>query len=274
MAEYRFDANNSLYYIHNKPTRSDGVTWVFFNALTGDTKMWEAEIGPKLRSSGHGTLSFNYRGQANSSFSPEIALDADLIVSDTQLLLAEIAPVRPLFCGLSIGGLFAVQSIIAGLADLEVVGLVLINTLRRNGPRLRWVNDALVRCAEVGGLQLFRDLFVPLLFNEEWQSNNRESFLLSQPYFPLDKEEGHYNLLKNAGSANWDQPYEKLDLPVLVITGLQDHVFLDLEDVEQLSKRLPKSKHIQMANAGHMIPAERPAELIEFLIQFPREVAL
>ncbi len=273
MSEYRIDENNSLYYVHNVPARPDGVTWVFFNALTGDTGMWESEIGPKLRSSGHGTLSFNYRGQSKSSFSPELALDADLIVSDTQQLLAEIAPSRPLLCGLSIGGLFASQSILAGLSDLEVVGLVLINTLRRNGQRLRWINDALVRCAEVGGLQLFRDLFVPLLFNEEWQSKNRDSFLLNQPYAPLDKADGHYNLLKNAASANWDQPYEKLDLPVLVITGLQDHVFLDLEDVAKLNDRLPNSKHIQMANAGHMIPAERPVELVENLMQFSKEVS-
>jgi 3-oxoadipate enol-lactonase len=34
-------------------------------------------------------------------------------------------------------------------------------------------------------------------------------------------------LLANAGSADWDLRYEDLTLPVLVMTGLQDHVFLD-----------------------------------------------
>ncbi len=272
MSQYQIDEHNSLFYIHHAPSRTDGVTWVFFNALTGDTRMWETEIGPLLRAEGHGTLSFNFRGQADSPFSPDCVLDSALIVEDVRMLLAELAPQRPILCGLSIGGLFAVQSFLAGLPNLETIGLVLINTLRRDGERLRWINDALLRCVEVGGLQLFRDLFVPLLFNEEWQAQNRDKFLQQQGYPPLHSSEGHYNLLENAGSAQWNQPFEQLDLPVLVITGLQDHVFLDHEDVERLYSRLPNARHIKMTDAGHMIPAERPGELVDSLLQFAQEV--
>jgi 3-oxoadipate enol-lactonase len=272
MAQFQIDEHNSLFYIHHAPTDNDGVTWVFFNALTGDTQMWEAEVAPRLRAKGHGTLSFNFRGQADSAFSPELALNSELIVGDARKLMAELQPQRPILCGLSIGGLFALQSWLAGLGDMKASGLVLINTLRRDGARLRWINDALVRCAEVGGLQLFRDLFVPLLFNEEWQEENRGKFLLQQNYVPLGEGDGHYNLLKNGGSADWNQPYEKLTLPVLVVTGLQDHVFLDRDDVELLYHRLPDARHIEMADAGHMIPAERPVELVDDLLAFAREV--
>lgn len=272
MAQFQIDEHNSLFYIHHAPERTDGITWVFFNALTGDTQMWEAEIGPRLRAEGHGTLSFNFRGQADSPFSPGSVLDSALIVEDARKLLLEIAPQHLILCGLSIGGLFAAQCWFAGLSDLETKGMVLINTLRRDGERLRWINDALVRCAEVGGLQLFRDLFVPLLFNEEWQKENRHKFLQAKDYAPLSASDGHYNLLKNGGSANWNLPYEQLNLPVLIITGLEDHVFLDHVDVEQLYARLPDARHIKVANAGHMIPAERPAELADNLLIFTQEV--
>jgi 3-oxoadipate enol-lactonase len=272
MAQFQIDEHNSLFYIHHTPVSADGVTWVFFNALTGDTQMWETTIGPSLRSAGHGTLSFNFRGQANSSFREDCVLDSTLIVQDACNLLRELAPKRIVLCGLSIGGLFAAQSWFSGLTNLETVGLVLINTLRRDGERLRWINDALVRCAEVGGLQLFRDMFVPLLFNEEWQAQNRDKFLQPQQYVPLNATDGHYNLLKNAGSADWNQPYDQLTLPVLIITGLQDHVFLDLDDVERLYGKLPNGRHVKMDNAGHMIPAERPAELVEHLLAFGNEV--
>jgi len=123
------------------------------------------------------------------------------------------------------------------------------------------------------GLQLFRDLFVPLLFNEEWQAQNRHKFLQEPDYTPLDSSDGHYNLLKNSGSADWNLPYEQLKLPVLVITGLEDHIFLDHDDVEQLYARLPDARHIKMANAGHMIPAERPVELVDSLLKFAGEVS-
>lgn len=272
MAHYQIDQDNSLFYIHHVPDRAEGITWVFFNALTGDTQMWEAEIGPRLRAEGHGTLSFNFRGQADSPFSPDNTLDSSLIVDDSRKLLLELAPRRMILCGLSIGGLFAIQSWLTGLSDLHTEGIVLINTLRRDGERLSWINDALVRCAEVGGLQLFRDLFVPLLFNEEWQGQNRHKFLQEQAYTPLHTADGHYNLLKNAGSADWNQPYEQLNLPVLVVTGLQDHVFLDHDDVELLYARLPDARHVRFKNAGHMIPAERPVELLDSLLEFAREV--
>jgi len=273
MSQYQLDERNSLFYIHHPPTRANGVTFVFFNALTGDTQMWEAKIGPRLRAEGHGTLSFNFRGQKDSPFSAETALDSTLIVDDCRKLLLAVAPDRMILCGLSIGGLSAAQSWLAGLEDLETVGLVLINTLRRDGERLRWINDALVRCTEVGGLQLFRDLFAPLLFNDEWQAENRHNFLQEAEYTPLKTDAGHYNLLKNAGSADWDQPYEHLNLPVLVMTGLQDHVFLELEDVRQLFSRLPNARHITLANAGHMLPAERPVELVDSLVKFVEEVS-
>lgn len=273
MAQYQIDNENSLFYNYHPPVDSSGITWVFFNALTGDTQMWESKIAPLLRAEGIGTLSFNYRGQAESFFSPEKKLDSTLIVEDSMRLLAELKPQRIVLCGLSIGGLFAAQSWLAGLPNTETAGLVLINTLRKQGNRLRWINDALVRCVEVGGLQLFRDLFVPLLFNEEWQGQNRQNFLKPDRYQPIDAGDGHYNLLKNGGSADWDQPYEDLKLPVLVITGLQDQVFLNEEDVEQLYGRLPDARHITFSDAGHMIPAERPRELVEKLLSFSREVS-
>jgi 3-oxoadipate enol-lactonase len=178
-----------------------------------------------------------------------------------------------MLCGLSIGGLFAAQSWLAGLPKIETAGLVLINTLRRDGPRLRWIGDALVRCAEVGGLEFFRDLYITLLFNEDWHDENRDKFLTPTPYTPLTKKNGHYNLLKNASSADWDLPYEQLTLPVQVITGLQDRVFLDHHDLEHLYKRLPDARHIKFVDAAHLLPAERPVELTETLLEFAQEVS-
>ena len=262
------DESNGLFFRHAPPGAADGRTFVFFNALTGDTGMWEGVIGERLRAAGHGTLSFNYRGQTDSPFASGIALDAALIVEDTRRLLAHVQPGRAILTGLSIGGLFAARAWLTGLPGVVTEGLVLINTLRRDGTRLRWINDALVRCAEVGGLGLFRDLFVPLLFNEEWQAQHRDEFLKPGPYEPLAADSGHLNLLRHAGSADWDLPYERLDLPVLLITGLQDRVFLDPADVGRLAARLPRARRIDMPHAAHLLPAERPEALAEALSRF------
>jgi pimeloyl-ACP methyl ester carboxylesterase len=272
MSEYKIGANDSLFYEHHQPENETTFTYVFFNALTGDTTNWEAVIGPILRRAGHGTLAYNMRGQANSPFSPDTVLDMDLIVDDAVRLLSAVEPVRPIFVGLSIGGLFAARTWLKGAA---ASGLVLINTLRKDGARLKWIGDALVRAVEVGGLEMFRDLFLPLLVNEEWLASNRDAFLKDgMTYDPLKPDSGHYKLLAEAGrTSDWNLPYEKLDLPVLVITGLQDHVFLERAVVDELANRLPKSIRSDMPNAGHLIPAEQPQALADVLLSVAKEVA-
>ena len=256
--------NDSLFYIHHPAGEASKPTFVFFNPLTGDTSNWEGVIAPGLREKGFGTLSFDYRGQTQSTFAPQGKLTSQGIIKEAVKLLSEVQPLNPILVGLSIGGLYAAQAYLAGAAADK---LVLINTLRRDGARLKWIGDALVRAVEIGGLQLFRDLFLPLLMNEEWQIENRPSFLTTpSQYDPLNPESGTYKLLAEAASsADWDLPYERLDLPTLVVTGLQDHVFLDMDDVNQLYARLPHGQRLDMPNAGHLIPGERPESLIDIL---------
>ncbi len=239
----------------------------FVNALTGSTAMWEAEIAPALRDAGYGTLAYNFRGQADSPFTSDSELDQALIVDDLRRLLAEIAPPHPVLVGLSIGGLFAAGAYLEGAA---ATGLVLINTLRRAGPRLEWINAATLRAAQVGGLRLLMDINMPLLVNAERLEQIRGDFLTEAPYEPLDPGHGHYNLLANSTRADWDLPYERLDLPTLVMTGLQDRVFFDRDDVEALYARLPRARRTELRNAGHLIPVERPGLTIEALLDFGR----
>jgi len=268
MATMNLGPKDAIYYEHAAPADDAGFTFVFFNALTGDTGMWEGLIGPRLRDAGHGTLVYNLRGQPNSPFSPGTVLDTELIVDDAVRLLQEVKPVRAIFVGLSIGGLFAAR---AWLKGAEAVGLVFINTLRSDGPRLRWINDALIRCIEVAGMDLFRDLMTPHLFDEEWLGANRSNFLKPETaYLPIDKESGHYNLLLHSGKADWDLPYERLDLPTLVVSGLQDRVFYKAEVVEALFARLPRGQRVDMPDAGHLIPAERPEAMADALLRFAR----
>ena len=271
MAYYELGPEDGIYYEYSEGVNPNGFTFVFVNALTGDTSTWEDVIGPRVRQAGHGTLAYNMRGQTDSPFSTDLQLDADLIVDDAVRLLTEIGPPRPILVGLSIGGLFAIN---AHFRDVPAAGLVLINTLRKDGPRLKWIGDALVRTVEVGGLDLFRDLFLELLVNQSWLSDNRDNFLKPDAsYEPLDRQSGPYKLLSEAGrSADWGISYEKLQLPVMVITGLQDHVFREPDDIDELFSRIPHGKRIEMADAGHLIPAERPHQLADIILHFVEEL--
>lgn len=256
---------NTLAYEHVPPS-DNGKTIVCFNALSGDMSMWTASLADRLREAGHGWLIYNLRGQAGSAYTID-RFDEDQIVSDAMALLNEVRPARPVHVGLSIGGLFALRAHLAGDAG-RADGLVLINTLRKAGPRLDWVNDAVVRVAETGGMQLLKDLYSPLLMNEDWQGENRSGFLGDADYAPCAKDDPGLMLLKAGPTAKWDVPYEKVSVPTLVLTGLQDRVFYNAAHVSELAARLPNATRKDFANAGHMIPVERPGELADAITTF------
>ena len=269
MPRFHLGDTDSIYYEHEAPTAEQGLTFTFFIALTGDVDMWKAEIVPALKKAGHGAFLYNMRGQRDSPFSPGLDITADQIVSDAVALLKETAPRRPVLVVLSIGGLFAIQAIQQGI---EAEGLVLINTLRRDGPRLQWINEALVRMVEVGGMELMRDINFPLIFNEEWLGQNRKDYLKDTGYAPLDSESGTYKLLASGRTADWDLPYEQLTLPVLVMTGMRDHIFYQSEVVAELTARLPNATRLDVPNAGHMVPLERPRVFIDALLEMAQRI--
>lgn len=262
------DADNGLYYEQAAPTRDGAVTFVFVNPITGDVGLWNAAVVPALQAAGFGTLVYNARGQARSPFAAGTALTDDLIVGDLQRLLAEVAPSRPVVAGLSIGGLYAARAYLAGST---LTGLVLINTLRRLTPRVAWMNDATLRVMEVGGPNLMQDLFFHLIMNEDWQREHRHERFAEKPdYTPLARDSGAYNLITWMGKTNWDIPWHQLDLPTLVLSGTQDRVFYDEANVGELFASLPNATRIDMHDAGHMIPAERPQAFTGALVEFGR----
>ncbi|MCB1715443.1 MAG: alpha/beta hydrolase, partial [Candidatus Competibacteraceae bacterium] len=67
-------------------------------------------------------------------------------------------------------------------------------------------------------------------------------------------------------------PYEQLDLPVLVLTGLQDDMFLNPVDVATYAARLPQAQRLDLADAGHMVPVEQPQAFIQALLDFTRSL--
>jgi pimeloyl-ACP methyl ester carboxylesterase len=270
LAEIAVGPSDRIAYVHTPPSAPGGVTFVGFNALTGEMAGFESTLGEAVRGAGHGTLWWDYRGQGQSPVSAETVVGEDQIAGDAKRLLDAVEPERPVLLGLSVGGLYAAR---AWLAGAEATGLVFINTLRCNGPRLRWVNGALTRLAAQGGLGLIKDAYLPLLTNESWQAANGHNFLQPGGYAPLDPDSGLYRLIASGEAVDWDLPYERLTLPVLNVTGLQDRVFYDPADVARLLARLPDVRPVELADAGHLIPVERPQDLAHTLIDFAAELA-
>ena len=258
-------AGESLHYEYDAPGAA-GATFVFVNALAGSTATWQhQEIGPVLRAAGFGTLCWDFRGQGQSRCGPATELSPRVVVEDLRRLAAHVRPPRPILVGLSIGGLFAAQGHLAGV---PAVGLVLINTLRKPGPRLEWINQAVVALARAGGTRLVMEANLPLLVNPGQLAAMRPGVFTAEPYRPLEPSDGLFRLFAGSLAADWDFPWERLTVPVLVMTGLHDRVFYLAADVEELAARIPARRTLTFADAGHLIPTERPRPFADALLDF------
>ncbi|MDX1376334.1 MAG: alpha/beta hydrolase [Burkholderiales bacterium] len=255
----------SLHYEYEAPG-AQRRTFVFVNALTGSTGTWQhPEIGPRLRAAGYGTLAWNFRGQAETTFAPATRLTPRLIVEDLVRVIERLQPPKPVLVGLSIGGLFAAQGILAGI---DAAGLVLINTLRKPGARLQWINDAMVAMARAGGARLVMTANLPMLVNPDQLVAMRASVMTGERFVPMDPADGLLRLMEGSLETDWDFPWERLRLPVLVMTGLHDRVFRVEKDVAELAARIAKRREIVFSDAGHLIPAERPQKFAKALLEF------
>lgn len=270
MPQLEIAPGESFFHEYHAPGAA-GATFVFVNALTGSTGTWEhAEIGPKLRAAGYGTLAWNFRGQAQTAFGANTRLAPDLIVEDLRRIVAHVKPPKPILVGLSIGGLFAAQAVLAGM---PAAALVLINTLRKPGVRLDWINRASATLARLGGTRLVMEANLPQLVNPAQLAAMRPNVFGPEPYQPMDPADGLYRLLEGSIDADWDVPWEKLQLPVLSMTGLHDRVFYVAADVDELLGRIKGARRVDFADAGHLIPVERPAAFAKALLEFGQRVA-
>ncbi|MEM9044012.1 MAG: alpha/beta fold hydrolase [Pseudomonadota bacterium] len=268
MAHLSLGEGNSLFYHHTAPNRPSAPTFVFVNALTGSTEHWESSIAPALRKNGFGTLSYNFRGQAESSFAEGLELTDRLIISDLQHLIAALNPQSPVLVGLSVGGLYAARAVLNGTS---AKGLVFLNTLRVIGPRIAWVNDALPIITSHGGVGLLMDAVFPMLVGPAYLEKMRGNFLTGS-YTPTDPSGGHANLMRNSPETDWAPEWSALKLPVLNIQGLADRVFYDADIVANLLSQMPDTRLEEWSEHGHLLPLEAPEELTESLARFGTEL--
>ena len=262
------DQNNSLYYEYVESVKNT-FTYVFVNALTGNTSAWNGVIGKKLKDEGHGYLTYNFRGQINSSFDKSINLNSEIITADLLKLIHYLNLKNIILCGLSIGGLYAA---IASLEKIDVKGLILINTLRKPSSRLDWINRAMVNAAKLGGSALIMDMGMPVIASPKFLDKVKTNALNFENYKPLKKNDGIFKLMEGSLSANWSFEWSKISVPTLVMTGHLDKMFRIPEDVEELVKKIKNSRTIELPNCGHLIPLEEPEEFSNHIINFAKNL--
>ena len=269
MSTLKIDDQNQIYYEFREP-KGNGYTFVFVNALTGNTTAWNGIIGNKITEDGNGFLAYNFRGQDNSKFDEELNLDTNLIVSDLCLLIEKLKLKNTILVGLSIGGLYASLALEKGIKSQ---GLVLINTLRKNNTRLKWINETMVNVARYGGTSLLMDMNMPVIASPSFLDKMKPNALNPNNYKGLEENSGVFKLMKGSLTANWDIDWSKIEVPVLIMTGHHDKVFRIPDDIDQIVNSINNVQRIEFPDCGHLIPLEKPNLFATHLNKFAKKLS-
>jgi len=248
-----------------QPGAASRPVFVFVNSSGATAAAWDGSVTPALLAAGYGTLTVDLRGQGSSEHAEGSQFDTDEIVGDLNALLTTLALDNVILVGLSVGGLRA-----ANLAARRpgVVGLVLINTLRKKGPLTSWVGELETRLMAIGGTQLVQDAFRPVTVSSEELGHIRPRHLLDKPYEPMAIEHPRRQLAEGAKRADWDFDWASLTMPTLVLTGLHDRLFRVQSEVDELCARLQNGRQVQFENEGHALHTENPGRTAEELLAF------
>ena len=264
MAILKVCDQNEIYYEYVAP-KPEGKTFVFFNALTGSTATWTDHIGNKIVKEGNGYLAYNFRGQEKSKFDKGLLLDTEVIVNDSVRLINSLNLKNMIFVGLSIGGLYAALALDKGVKSK---GLVLINTLRKNNSRLRWINKTMVNVARYGGTSLLMDFNMPVIASPSFLEQMEPNALNPKNYKGLDEDSGIFKLMEGSLTANWDFDWSKIDIPTVIMTGHYDKVFRIPSDIDDICSTMKNIERIEFPECGHLIPMENPIEFADKINQF------
>ena len=269
MSILKIDNENEIYYEYVEP-KDSGYTFVFVNALTGNTDAWTGEIGKTVIEEGNGYLAYNFRGQEKSKFNEDLILDTNLIVLDLILLLEKLKPRKTILVGLSIGGLYATLALQRGIS---CVGLILINTLRKDNLRLKWINQTMVNVARYGGTSLLMDFNMPVIASPQLLEKMKPNALNPDNYKPLDENSGIFKLMQGSLTADWNLDWSNIKVPTLIMTGHYDKVFRNPDDIDELAGLIKNAERLELADCGHLIPIEKPIIFANYINDFVKKLS-
>lgn len=255
---------------HNYLPGEDGKpTFVFVNSSGATAAAWDGGVTPPLVAAGYATLTIDLRGQGVSEYPTDSRFDTEEIVGDLDAAMSSLGIDRAILVGLSVGGLRA-----ANLAArrANVAGLVLINTLRKQGPLTAWVGELETRLMAIGGTQLVHDAFRPVTVSSQELGHIRPRHLLPMPYEPMAEDHPRRRLAEAAKRADWDFAWSGLSIPVLVLTGMHDRLFRVQSEVDSIIGSMQMAREVRFENEGHALHTENPARTADELLRFATDL--
>lgn len=235
---------------------------VFLHALGTDLTLWDdtvAALSPRFR-----CLRMDARGHGQSDVPPPpYAMGA--LIRDAERLIDHFALEDAVVIGSSMGGLVA-QGLATKRLDL-VRGMVLANTAARIGGPALWQ----ARAAEVAekGLAAYAPGAMGRIFGRGWA--DAPAMPRIRAVLEATDPQGWIGCAQAIAGADFYTTTAALSLPTLVIAGTNDGT-TPPDLVRETAELIRGHRWHLMRGTGHLPMVERPAEFVEVLSGFLRDI--
>lgn len=254
--------NDIVLHHRLKGTPSDAPVVVFINSLGTDFRIWDetmARLGGEWT-----TLVYDKRGHGLSDLGnaqPSIATHA----ADLAALLDHLAIRRTIICGLSIGGLIALQ-LYASRPDL-VQAMILSNTAHKIGTAQSWGER--IEIAETRGIATFADGVMEKWFTPAFHSGRADELTGYRNMLTRQPVAGYVAACKALASADLTEIAQGVSVPALCIVGDQDGSTPPAL-VRSLADLVPGARYEIIEGAGHIPCVEQPEAFAALVSAFIR----
>lgn len=240
------------------PDRAPGL--VLLNSLGTDYRIWDGLV---LALDGrYRILRYDERGQGLSDSPPAPYTIGDHS-SDLLALLDFLAWGPTILCGLSIGGMIAMDACVK--RPHAIRGLVLADTSDSIGPRPFW--DSRMRQVREQGIEPIAESVMERWFGASFRDSRQVEVRGWANLLARAPVEGYLGSCAALRDADLSSSVPRIEAPAVCICGSED-LSTPPATVMSLASRLPRARYVEMEGAGHLTPVERPGEFAEILERF------
>ncbi len=245
--------------------RGQGPVILFVHGFPLTSAMWEAQI--RALEDSHRILAPDLRGFGESSMTPG-TVSMEQFADDLAGILDQLGVTEPVtLCGLSMGGYIAWQFVRKYPDRLKA--LILCDTKASpDSPEAVENRHKLAASVLKHGVGVVAQAMPEKLFAQATLQNQtaivdrcKEMMLAADP-------EGIAAALRGmAERPDMSELLPRISVPTLVIVGEEDQI-TTVEEMRQMAASIPQATFVEVPNAGHMSPMERPEQVNAALEEF------
>jgi 3-oxoadipate enol-lactonase len=240
----------------------EGAPWVVFsNSLATTFAMWDgqaAALKGKYR-----VLRYDQRGHGATD-APAGRYAFDTLVADAAALMEAVGVTQACFAGLSMGGATAL-----GLAQQhpdKVSGIVVCDSGCMSTPAAAQQWEERIAVAQQKGMGALVESTMSRWFPPETLAANPPHLDKVRGMIRATPANGFIGCAAALGDHNYNAKVASVTCPVLFVCGEKDGT--TPAAMQDMQKRLPGSRYVEMPGAGHISNMDRPAEFNKAMAEF------